>query len=188
MKHIALILTLLCFSSPAQSDCHVRSNISTRSPEVNSTPTDVQRFVVTTPNGFKCTAQYRIHIGDNWQTAEGVGKGTTEDAACLQATDIGRGTLLTEVPPQSIRATNQMVCTDFPDIRVRPVKIGEMVWESETDLHSIPAERPYFNYKHTVCRMFVERNGQGQNLSIYQGIICRVNSSPYSMWQVIDKY
>lgn len=186
MKKFALALVLV--SGIVHADCHMRSNISTRSPDVNSAPTDVQRFVVSTAKGFKCTAQYRIHMGNNWQTAEGVGEGSTEDSACKQATDINRGTLLVDVQPQSIRATNQMVCTDFPDIRVRPVKIGETVWESETDLHSIPAERPYFNYKHTVCRMFVERATQRQDLAIYQGVICRINTSPSSMWTVVDKY
>jgi hypothetical protein len=186
MKRLAL--SLLLIAGIAHADCHIRSNISLRNAKVNSSPTDVQRFVITSPRGFKCTAQYRIHIGDNWQTAEGTGEGSTEDSACTQALDVSRGTLLAEAQPQSIRATNQMVCTDFPDIRVRPVKIGEIVWESETDWHSIPAERPYFNYKHTICRMFVERNGRGQDLSIYQGVICRVNASAYSQWQVIDKY
>jgi hypothetical protein len=186
MKKFALVLALV--AGVAHADCHIRSSISVRNAKVTSSPTDVQRFVVTTPKGFKCTTQYRIHIGDNWQTAEGVGEGVTEDSSCAQALDAGRGTLLAEVQPQSIRATNQMVCTDFPDIRVRPVKIGETIWESETDWHSIPAERPYFNYKHTVCRMFIERATQRQDLAIYQGIICKINATQSSMWTVVDKY
>ena len=85
-------------------------------------------------------------------------------------------------------ADTQMVCSDLPEIRVRPVRIGDLVLESETDLHTIPAYRKPFTYKRSVCRMFAERDSRNQNLMLYQGVVCRVDNMPNSKWRVIDKY
>jgi hypothetical protein len=76
----------------------------------------------------------------------------------------------------------------LPEIRVHPVRIGDIIWQSEVDVHTIPEERPYFMYKRTQCRMFVERDSKEQNLMVYQGIICKMDSTKNAKWQVLDKY
>ena len=116
------------------------------------------------------------------------GTGRDEGSACVQAMDIGRGSVLAEVEPSRVRADTQMVCSDIPDIRIRPVRIGEVVWESETDMHRHEQERKYFDYKQTKCRMFTERNSKDRNLYTYQGIICKADTNPNGKWQVVDKY
>jgi hypothetical protein len=102
--------------------------------------------------------------------------------------DVGQGQVLSEIEPTSIRSDMQMVCSDLPDIRVRPVRIGETIWESETDMHNHPRERGYFWYKRAKCRMFQERNPKDRNLITYQGIVCQATGLPNSKWRVIDKY
>jgi hypothetical protein len=186
MKQTILLLVLV--SATASADCYMR--ISTRlTPQmVNSQPVDIQRLVVPDSRGQKCVMRYRIHVGNDWETIEGVGVGATETEACARALDLGRGSMLKEVTSQRVRADSQMVCSDLPDIRVRPVRIGELIYQSEVDLHSIPVERKIFWYKRTQCRMFVERDSKNANLWLYQGVICQTGSRPDSKWQVIDKY
>ena len=183
------VLFGLCLASAvANADCYVRSSIKLSVQPVNTTPTDIQKLVVPDAKGFKCVIRYRIHINDDWQTAEGIGYNKTEAGACIQALELQKGFILEEVIPTRVKADTQMVCSDLIDIKVRPVKVGETIWDSEADMHRHPAERTPFNYKGTVCRMFTERNDKDRNLYTYQGIMCRTTSQPDSKWRVIDKY
>jgi len=186
MKKLALLLLMV--AGAAQADCYMRVATNLTKQSIFGQPTDVQRLVFPDPHGYKCVIRYRLNVNLDWQTVEGVGVARTEEQACASAADVKRGALLQEVSPQTVRADQQMVCSDLPDIRVRPVRINDVVWESEVDVHTIPAERPYFVYKNTQCRMFVERNTRDRNFFTYQGIICRQNTTKNSKWQVVDKY
>jgi hypothetical protein len=188
MKRLALLLCLI--SSSAVADCYMRSDIKLSRQAINASPTDIQRMVTPEPNGHKCVARYRVYVNNEWVTAEGTATAKTETEACARAQDLGRGYILAEVTPDRITTTNQMVCSDLPDIRVRPVNRGELIWESETDMHSHPRERaePYFQLKHATCRKFIERANKDQNLIVYQGIICQANTGANSKWIVLDKY
>jgi hypothetical protein len=183
-----LIIGMCLVSTTAIADCYIRSDIKLTRQTINAGPTDLQKMVVPDSVGKKCVVQYRVHIGDEWHTAEGNGTGKDEASACVKAMDISRGHVLAEVEPSNITSDSQMVCTDMPDIRVRSVRIGELIWESETDMHRNEQERKYFDYKQTKCRMFTERNVKDRNFYTYQGIICKADSTPNSKWQVVDKY
>lgn len=185
MKRL-LLTGLVVLSTVASAECYTRQSINLKTQQVNTGAKDVQKLVTPDPQGFKCVVQYRVHVDNDWQTAEGVGVGKTEQEACVRANDIKRSSLLVEVT--GVSADSQMVCSDFPEIRVRPVRIGDVVWESETDLHTIPAMRKPFTYKRSLCRMFVERDNKNQNLMLYQGVVCRIDNMSNSKWQVIDKY
>jgi hypothetical protein len=187
MKRL-IIAGLVLASVNAVADCYVRSNVRLSRAEINAGPTDFQKLVVPDVAGQKCVVRYRVHIGDVWHTAEGSGIGKDEGSACAQAMDISRGRVLAEVEPSRVTSDTQMVCSDVTDIRIRPVRIGETVWESETDMHRHEQERKYFDYKQTKCRMFTERNAKDRNLYTYQGIICKVDTLPNSKWLVVDKY
>jgi len=186
IRYSAIVFAVLC--TAANADCYLRltSNITNRA--IFGEPTDVQRLVTPDPKGHKCVLRYRLNVDLEWRSIEGVGYGKTDDLACSSAKDVRSGRLLEEVTREKVRAGQEMVCSDLPDIRVRPVRIGETVWESEVDVHTIPAERPYFNYKNTVCRTFVERNVKNRNLWTYQGVICKQDSLADSKWRVVDKY
>jgi len=188
MIRSSVFLALCLASSVAVADCHIRSNIKLNRQAVEFGPTDVQRMVVPESGVQRCTVQYRVNINDTWTTAEGVGMGATEDEACDLALDVGRGNVLLEAEPKRVTTDTQMVCTDFEEIRVRTVRIGDVVWESETDIHVVPDERRYFQYKFTTCRMFTERNVKNRNWYTYQGVICRADSTKNSKWRVVDKY
>jgi len=184
-----LFIFALCATATAVSaECHMRTSIRVARQDIFGAPTDVQRIVTPDAQGDKCVLRYRLNIKGDWQTVEGEATAATEEVACTKALDVGQGWLLQDVAPKLVQADNQMVCSDAPEIQVHPVRIGDEIWESEVDVHSIPAERAYFQYKHTRCRFFVERDAKFQNLYIYQGVICRVNSTQHSKWRVIDRY
>jgi hypothetical protein len=187
MKKLLLLGCLLSLN--ALSDCHIRSAIKIDRSLIMGQPTDLQQMVtVDQRQRYQCTVRYRLNVKLDWQTLEGTGTGTDQTQACARAIDVSRANILQEVNPTTVRANTQMICTDFPDIRVRPVRIGEVIWESETDIHTIPTERAYFDFKHTRCRMFAERDIKDSTLMVWQGVICRLNSTANSKWQVIDKY
>jgi hypothetical protein len=119
---------------------------------------------------------------------EGVAVADTEEQACARAADLKTASVLGEVVRETVHAKQEMVCSDLPDIQVHAVQVGDTIWESETDVHRVPAERAYFVYKGTQCRMFSERNNRNGNLYTYQGVICRENSRANSRWRVVDKY
>jgi len=187
MKHTILV-GLCLVSAAAHADCYIRSSVRLALQTVNTKPTDMQKLVVPDMKGFKCVLRYRIHIGDEWKTAEGIGYGKTEPLACEYALNLQNGAVLEEVAPSRVRADTQMVCSDLVEIKVRPVRIGETIWDSEADMHRHPDERKPFNYKDTICRMFTERNDKDRNLYTYQGIMCRITTEANSKWRVIDKY
>lgn len=185
---IAVFVVGLGIYDPAQAECYMRSAIRLTPQTVGSAPVDWQKLVTPDDRGQKCVVRYRIQINNNWETAEGIGVGPTETAACNQALDLGRGRLLQEVAPGRVSVDNQMVCSDLPEITVHPVRIGDIIWQSEVDVHTIPAERRDFWYKRSRCRMFVERDAKNSNLWLYQGAICQISTAPNSKWRVIDKY
>jgi hypothetical protein len=131
---------------------------------------------------------YRVYLRDSWQSVEGTATAATEEDACIRAIELNSGTLLENTTHGRVSAKTEMTCSDREEIYVHPVNQGDKIWESETDLHAVPAERPYFRYKNTQCRLFSERTQIGNNLFTYQGVICRLNSRPDSKWLVVDKY
>ena len=185
---IAVAVAGLTVCSNSKADCYVRSNIKLTRQAIVAGPTDVQKLVVPDSVGKKCVLRYRVYAGNQWQTAEGTGTGSNEIEACKTALDIGNSRLLAEVEPNLVRADTQMVCSDLPDIRVRPVSVGETVWESETDLHGNLQERKYFWYKHANCRWFQERNPKDGNMITYLGIMCQADGRPNSKWRILDKF
>lgn len=185
MKKI-LCIGLIVASPSVLADCYIRSSINLGKQNIQAK--DIQKIVTPDAQGSKCVARYRVNIDGDWQTAEGVGVAKTESQACLKALDVSRGAILEEVSPSRMQSDSQMICSDLPEIRVHRVRVGDIIWESETDVHSIIDERKYFWYKRSRCRMFVERDTRNQNLWLYQGVICAVDSGSNSKWQVIDKY
>jgi hypothetical protein len=185
-----VLIGSLAVVTAAEATCYQRASINIVGQPINTAPTDIQRLVTPDPAGYQCVARYRLHVGQRWVTVEGTATGTTEDRACEQAMDVRRAQALEDVGPARVSADQQLVCSDLPDIRVRSVRRGELIWESETDLHSHPLERatPYFTIKQARCRKFIERVPRDQNLIIYQGVICQATTAQNSKWLVLDKY
>ena len=181
-----LALALAVYSSATIADCFHRTQINTET-RINAGPTDIQTQVTRIRQGWECVSTYRLHLGLEWQTVEGVAQHANQAEACRLSQQLKNGRLLQEVPPTGIRTSSDIVCTEGPTIRVRNVHVGEQIWESEADLHWQPKERGYWFYKKARCRKFQERWAKDGNMIVYNGIMCQagVNSQK---WMVVDKY
>ena len=187
MKRILAVILCLT-SSMSIADCYVHSDIKLNRQSIIAGPTDIQKFTAPDAQGLKCVVNYRVYIKDTWHTVEGTGIGKNEKEACARSIDIGNGRIMSEIEPGKVSADMQMICNDAPEIRIRPVGVGEIIWESETDLHTVLAERKYFVYKTNKCRWFTEQTARDHNMITYQGIICTSSTLTESKWMVLDKF
>lgn len=186
MKKLLLVLALI--HSTSYADCNFRVVTKLNHGMIEGQPVDQQRMVMPDPKGYRCIIRYRVQIKGNWETIEGIGIDAREPAACARALDLRTAAVLKEETVTKVTAESQLVCSDFAEIRVHPVRIGDEIFQSEVDMHTVPEERRDFWYKRTQCRMFVEKDMKNSNLWLYQGIICRKDTTPNSKWIVIDKY
>jgi hypothetical protein len=183
---VPLILALIATS--AYSECYVRSAVTNQTSMSITAVADVEPLVVpisATQN--KCIVNFRAQVNGEWITAEGekVGPKTmSEKDLCAGAIDSGRIQILSRANGSNLAVEQNMVCNDQPEIKVRVVRRGEFVRESEVRPHpNFP--RP-FVYRSAQCRWFIEPEVHpGRDLLQRQGIICQVNGNE---WQVVDKW
>ena len=149
---------------------------------------DIEPLVV--PISFtqnKCIVMFRAQVNGQWITAEGEKTGPksmSEKDLCASAVDSGRIQILSRANGANLAVEQNMVCNEQPEIKVKVVKRGELVRESEVRPH--PNFPKPFAYRTAQCRWFIEPEVHpGRDLLQRQGIICQVNGNT---WQVIDKW
>jgi hypothetical protein len=183
----ALILAL-GIPLTVQAECYVRSAVTNQTTMTIEAIADVDPFVIPiSPTQNKCIVNFRAQVNGKWITAEGekIGpRSVPERELCNSAIDSGRIQILSRANGGRMTVEQNMVCTDQPEIKVRSVRRGEMVRESEVRPHpNFP--RP-FTYRTAQCRWFIEPEVHpGRDLLQRQGIICQVNGNE---WQVVDKW
>ena len=183
---IPLILALVATS--AYSECYVRSAVTSQTTMSITAIADVEPMVVPiSPTQNKCIVTFRAQVNGTWFTAEGEKAGSktiSERELCAGAVDSGRIQILSRANGGRMTVEQNMVCNDQPEIKVRVVKRGEMVRESEVRPH--PHFPKPFVYRTSQCRWFIEPEVHpGRDLLQRQGIICQVNGNE---WQVVDKW
>jgi hypothetical protein len=108
----------------------------------------------------------------------------SEQELCRGAVDSARVQILSRANGANLAVEQNMVCNEQPEIKVRVVKRGEMIRESEVRPH--PHFPKPFVYRTSQCRWFIEPEVHpGRDLLQRQGIICQVNGNE---WQVVDKW
>ena len=188
MLRITALIVALGFSTTLQAECYVRSAVTNQTAMSITDIADVDPFVVPiSPTQNKCIVMFRAQVNGTWITAEGeqVGpRSMSEQELCAGAVDSGRIQILSRADGRKITVEQNMVCTDRPEIKVRTVKRGEIVRESEVRPH--PNFPKPFGYRSATCRWFIEPEVHpGRDLLQRQGIICQVNGNE---WQVVDKW
>ena len=185
MKKLALIVAALAVST-AQADCYNRTAITAQTRSEVSRVTDVRQQILPDPAGFACRVTFRALIGQDWHTGEGSATGFTGDdpaQICAQAQTVGRSFLLAKIGTTTVNQDSDVVCTDQPLPEVRPVKIGQIIGESEVQIHT-KYPKP-FSYQGTQCRWYMEYGTRSQDITPWQGVICRVQGD---RWKVVDKF
>lgn len=183
----SIIALAVVTSANAQADCYVRSAMTNQTAISITSIADVQPLVVpisATQN--KCIVNFRAQVNGQWITAEGenVGPKTQSEAIlCKGAMDQGRTQILSRADGKSLAVEQNMVCTDQTIPKIRKVKIGDLLQESEVLPHPNFTKR--FAYHNVTCRWFAEPEVRSGDLLHRQGIICRIHDNE---WQVVDKW
>jgi hypothetical protein len=172
----------------AQADCYVRAAVTNQTAIKITNIADVEPLVVPiSATQQKCIVNFRAQVNGQWISAEGekVGpRSMSERELCDSAVDSGRIQILSRADGGRMTVEQNMVCTDQPEIKVRVVKRGETVRESEVRPH--PNFPKPFRYRSSTCKWFVEPEVHpGRDLLQRQGIICQVRGNE---WQVVDKW
>jgi hypothetical protein len=182
------LIVALAMSTTAQAECYVRSAVTNQTTMSITSIADVEPLVVPiSATHQKCIVNFRAQVNGNWITAEGERTGPktmSERELCAGAVDSGRIQILSRANGANLTVEQNMVCNDRPEIKVKTVKRGEMVRESEVRPH--PHFPKPFVYRTAQCRWFIEPEVHpGRDLLQRQGIICQVNGNE---WQVVDKW
>ena len=186
LRKVPLILLLVV--TTAQGNCYVRSAVTSQATMSITAVADIDPLVVPiSATHNKCIVMFRAQVNGEWITAEGEKTGLksiSEKDLCAGAVDSGRIQMLSRATGANVTIEQNMVCNEQPEIRVRMVRRGEMVRESEVRPHP-HFPRP-FVYRTNQCRWFIEPEVHpGRDLLQRQGIICQVNGNE---WQVVDKW
>ena len=157
LRTTALIL-LLSLPTKAHSECYVRSAMTSLASMSITSIADMDPMVVPiSPTHNKCLVSFRAQVNGGWITveAEKVGlKNIPEKQLCDEAIEQGRIQVLSRLNPGQIQVEQSMVCDERPAIKVRSVKRGEVILESEVRPH--PNFPKPFTYRTSKCRWFIE--------------------------------
>jgi hypothetical protein len=182
------LIIAMTVATTAQANCYVRSAVTNQTAMAITAVADIEPMVVPiSATHQKCIVTFRAQVNSEWITAEGEKSGPksmSEKDLCAGAVDSGRIQILSRASGGNMVVEQNMVCNEQPEIRVRSVKRGEMVRESEVRTH--PHFPKPFAYRTAQCRWFIEPEVHpGRDLLQRQGIICQVNGNE---WQVVDKW
>ena len=191
MKARALLLVAV-LAQPAFAECYLRSSTLNQFKGTIERTADVARdVVVMPPDKMQCTVTFRVMLNGVWHTAQGQAIGldsTSENQLCAQAQDIGRSRLMQKIDGSQTSVSQEMVCTDqdIPQTRSRPVKIGDLVRESEMAPHWDLSKRTSFAHRGLECRWFMETLPYGVSGMVQSiGMMCKLDNN---RWRITDKW
>lgn len=190
MKTLASILVVASLISTAHAECFMRSST------VNQTKGNVERIadisrdiVPVRGNRLQCTVTFRVMIDGRWYTAEGQALGNddmNENQLCAQAQDIGRAQLLQRIDGSRTSVNQETLCTDKEIPEWRPVKVGDIIRESQVGPHWDLNKRQSFAHQGMECRWFSETVPYGTGGIVQSlGIMCKLDNG---RWLVRDKW
>ena len=187
MFRIATVILGVMVTTTVEAQCYVRQTMTAQQQARIARVTDVQTLAVPfSATHHKCIVTFRAQLDGEWITGEGehtAPRTVSEADVCKSAMDSGRLQILNRASAKNLTVETNMVCDERPEIRVRNVRIGDTVRESEVRPHpNFP--RP-FRYLGAQCRWFIEPVYRNQDMGQFQGIICHNNGAE---WRVVDKW
>lgn len=131
----------------------------------------------------KCVVKYRINVNKEWHTVTWTHTGSDDgEFLCNTAIENGRKQLLV-VLGGNFETETLTVCKSNKSVKIRPVKIGDEV--VETELGRAPEKKFYFKHNNATCRMFREKYNSNGVLRVNNGVICQTDNQ---FWTVVDKW
>jgi len=136
----------------------------------------------------KCSVTVRAQYKGKWEDIYGDSVGAASmdvNALCVAAVENASKQFLAS-KETSLTSAQQMVCTDEPPIKTRPVEKGEVIRISEVLPH--PAKPRAFTYRGTECKMFIEHGVRNNMLYDWQGVACKTGRNGGDEWTVLEKF
>lgn len=191
MKARFLLLALVLAQS-AHAECYSRSSTLNQFNGAIERTSDLARdIVMMPPDDMQCTVTFRVMLSGVWHTAQGQARGSrlmNENQLCAQAQDSGRVRVMERVDGSRTTMSQELVCTDqdLPQTRKTPVKIGDIIRESEVAPHWDLKQRASFVERGMECRAFMETLPYGTSGMVQSfGKICKLDNN---RWRVVDKW
>jgi uncharacterized protein YcfL len=170
--------------------CVMRSTAHTQVTQKLEELADIRPMVTSVGNNaHKCSITARVQFKQAWYTVYGDKTDSlsmSQGDLCIGALEDAVMTFLAGKEPASMTSEQQMICTDEPAIKTRPVEKGERIRISEVKPH--PAKPTSFPYKGTECKMFVEQGVRNNMLYEWQGVACKTGRNGGDEWTVLDKF
>jgi len=206
MKTSALVITAMvlagCATSPppartvaakdAGPTCIIRSTTATYSgnpaKELQALEDIRPMLTLVSETERKCSVTVRAQYKGQWEDIYGESVG----AASMNVNDLcvaavkNAATQFLAGKETSLTSAQQMVCTDEPPIKTRPVEKGEVIRISEVLPH--PAKPKAFPYRGTECKMFIEHGVRNRMLYEWQGVACKTGRNGSDEWTVLEKF
>ena len=183
-------LIVCTFPSAALSECIMRTTSLTRVVGKIDDVADIRPLVSPSFNNERrCAISARVLYRGNWHTVYSDYTGPVEVGdreLCVNAVELAVRQFLASKEAKLLHSEQQMVCSDEPEIKVRPVQKGEVVRISEVLPH--PEKQAAFALKGVECRWFIEPAGSGTNYYRWQGVVCRTGRRDSGEWTVVDKF
>ena len=187
-KLIPLLLVLA--SGAVGAECYYRSStINDLKARVQRQSEPVREVIQLNERVTQCTVTWRLMIDNAWYTAQGRAQGDLipDHQVCAMAQDAGRARLMQQISGSSTSAYQELICTDQDIPKLKTVKAGDLVRESE--VAPDPDHPGSFPHKGYECRRFLETVTYGIGLLQNRGIICKLQRGPHSgQWKVIEKW
>jgi len=186
---IATLAIGLSVSSVVHSECVMRTSSLTKVAGKLDQIADIRPLLSPSFNGeLKCSVSLRVAYQGQWFTAYGDYTGDPkigQEELCVNAVEIAARQFLASKEARLLHSDQQMVCSDEPEIKVRPVEKGEVIRLSEVNLRS---DKPTFFYKGAECKWFIETTVAAKDLYQWNGIVCRTGRPSSDDWSVVDKF
>lgn len=188
-----LMLMLMLVTAPAYGECIMRSSSTLKVVGTIDGITEIKPLASISPdNKYLCTISAKVLYHGKWETIYSSYTGDPAigiDEICVNAVELGVRQFLADKEARKFVSEQQMVCSDETITAQRPVRVGEIIQESE--VLPDPAHPGTFQYKGTTCRRFVETSAAPENPSeLYQwhGVICKTGRKNANEWSVADKF
>lgn len=186
---IVIVMIALSLSSAVHSECVMRTSSLAKVAGKLDQIADIRPLVSPSFNGeLKCSVSVRVAYKGQWFTAYGDYTGDPkigQEELCINAVEIAARQFLASKEAKLLHSDQQMVCSDEPEIKVRPVEKGEVIRLSEVNLQP---GKPPFLYKGSECKWFIETTVDAKDLYQWNGIVCRTGRASSDDWTVVDKF
>ena len=172
-------LILLASTNTSSANCNVRS-VSTLTHTREVSPIDM---LITRRTSGNCWVHFEITVDGlaHEVSAQADGDEGT-DTLCNQAIEQGRSALLAGLGGK-FKTEAVTICSEG-DAALHKLRIGDLILENEVG--RIESEG-YFQYRNSICRLFVERRGINRKLMVYHGVICKTDEVGLN-WIVVDRW